>query len=127
VALLLPPLSCEHPGAAGVDFLSHLLRHLSGKLLVVWDRLPAYRAGVVSDFIRTQRGWLAIEWLPEYAPDLNPVEYIWGHWKKHELPNFCPHDLARLSYQLPGAAGAMPERRHPRLVHAFWQQARLSL
>ena len=80
MALLLPPLSCEHPGAAGVDFLSHLLRHLSGKLLVVWDRLPAYRAGVVSDFIRTQRGRLAIEWLQKQfskvSRDRHPPNYI---------------------------------------------------
>ena len=27
-----------------VDFLGHLLRHLPGKLLVVWDGLPAHRA-----------------------------------------------------------------------------------
>ena len=35
-----------------VDFLGHLLRHLPGKLLVVWDGLPAHRARVVSEFIR---------------------------------------------------------------------------
>jgi transposase len=73
-----------------VDFLGHLLRHLPGKLLVVWDGLPAHRARLVSEFIRVQRGRLAIEWSPGYAPELNPVEYIWGYWKHHQLPNFCP-------------------------------------
>ena len=119
----LYPASIRAPQV--VDFLGHLLRHLSGKLLVVWDGLPAHRAGVVSDFIRAQRGRLAIEWLPGYAPELNPVEYIWGYWKKHELPNFCPRDFAQLSYQARRALCRM--RRRPRLVHAFWQQARLSL
>ena len=38
-----------------VDFLGHLLRHLPGKLLVVWDGLPAHRARLVSEFIRVQR------------------------------------------------------------------------
>ena len=52
-----------------VDFLGHLLRHLPGKLLVVWDGLPAHRARLVSEFIRMQRGRLAIEWLPGYAPN----------------------------------------------------------
>ena len=108
-----------------VDFLGHLLRHLSGKLLVVWDGLPAHRARVVSDFIAAQRGRLAIQWLPGYAPELNPVEYIWGCWKKHELPNFCPHDFAQLSYQARRALCRM--RRRSRLVRAFWQQARLPL
>ena len=50
-----------------VDFLGHLLRHLPGKLLVVWDGLPAHRARLVSDFISAQRGRLTIEWLPGYA------------------------------------------------------------
>jgi transposase len=73
-----------------IDFLGHLLRHLPGKLLVVWDGLPQHRARLVTEFIRAQRGRLAIERLPAYAPELNPVEYIWGYWKHHELPNFCP-------------------------------------
>jgi transposase len=29
------------------------------------------------------------EYLPGYAPELNPVEYLWGYWKHHALPNFC--------------------------------------
>jgi hypothetical protein len=36
--------------------------------------------------------------LPAYAPELNPVEYIWGYWKHHELPNFCPRDFGQLSH-----------------------------
>jgi hypothetical protein len=58
--------------------------------LVVWDGLPAHRARLVSEFIRTQQARPAIEWLPGYAPELNPVEYIWGYRKHHELPNLCP-------------------------------------
>jgi hypothetical protein len=73
-----------------VDFLSHLMRHLPGKLLVAWDGLPAHRARLVSEFIRAQR-------LPGYAPELNPVEYIWGYWKHHALPNFCPRDFGQMS------------------------------
>jgi len=100
-----------------VDFLGHLLRHLPGKLLVVWDGLPAHRARLVSEFIRAQRGRLVIERLPGYAPELNPVEYIWGYWKQHALPNFCPRDFGQLSYQARRALRRM--RRRPRLVRAF--------
>ena len=41
-------------------------------------------------FIRDQKGRLEIEYLPPYAPELNPVEYIWAHCKHHELPKDCP-------------------------------------
>jgi transposase len=108
-----------------VDFLGHLLRHLPGKLLVVWDGLPAHRARLVTEFIRAQRGRLALEWLPGYAPELNPVEYIWGYWKHHELPNFCPRDFTQLSHQARRALRRM--RRRSRLVRSFWHQATLSL
>jgi transposase len=108
-----------------VDFLSHLLRQLRRKLLVVWDGLPAHRATLVREFIAAQNGRLAIECLPGYAPELNPVEYIWGYWKHHELPNFCPRDFAELSYHARHALRRM--RRRPRLVQSFWKQANLSL
>jgi len=108
-----------------IDFLRHLLRHLSGKLLLVWDGLPAHRSRLVGEFITAQRGRLAIECLPAYAPELNPVEYIWGYCKHHELPNFCPRDLGQLGYQARRALRRM--RRRPTLVRSFWQQAELSL
>ena len=58
------------------DFRGHLLRHLSGKLLVVWDGLPAHRGRTVKEFLAAHHGRLAVEQLPAYAPELNPVEYI---------------------------------------------------
>ena len=112
-------------GAEVVDFLGHLLRHLPGKLLVVWDGLPAHRGRVVKEVLAAQRGRLVTERLPAYAPELNPVEYIWGYWKHHELPNFCPHDFQQLSYQARRALRRM--RRRPALVRSFWHQAHLSL
>jgi transposase len=59
--------------------------------------------------------------LPPYAPELNPVEYIWGHWKHHELPNFCPRDFTQLSYYARRALARMHHR--PTLVMAFCEQA----
>ena len=106
-----------------IDFLAHLLRHLRGKLLIVWDGLRSHRSRVVWDFIRQRHGRLWLEFLPAYAPELNPVEYLWAHWKHHELPNFCPDSYGELSCQARQALRRM--RRRPMLVCAFWQQAEL--
>jgi transposase len=115
------------PGTIGgpqvVEFLQHLLRHLRGKLLVIWDGLPAHRSRVVKDFLIQQRKRLEVEFLPAYAPELNPVEYLWGYWKEHELPNFCPKNFGELSHHALGALRRM--RRRPTLVAAFWKQAEL--
>ena len=59
-----------------IEFLSHLLRHVPGKLLIVWDGLPGHRSRATWEFIREQRGRLWVEFLPGYAPELNPVEYL---------------------------------------------------
>ncbi len=106
-----------------VDFLTHLQRHLPGKLLIIPDRLPSHRSQLVRDNIAAQHGRLSTEFLPAYAPELNPVEYVWGYWKHHELPNLCPRTFAQLSYHARCALRRM--RRRPKLVVAFWKQAEL--
>ncbi len=106
-----------------IEFLSHLLRHIPGKLLIVWDGLPGHRSRAVRQFAQQQRGRLWLEYLPGYAPELNPVEYLWSHWKQHELPNFCPTTLGQLSDSARQALRRM--RRRPTLVCAFWEQAEL--
>ena len=104
-------------------FLEHLLRHVAGPVLVIWDRLGTHRNQLVREFVAAQRGRLTLEYLPAYAPELNPVEYIWGHWKQHELPNFCPRNFGQLSQYARRALTRM--RQRPALVRAFWQQAGL--
>ena len=37
-------------------FLAHLLRHIPGKLLIVWDGLPGHRSRAVWEFVRRAEG-----------------------------------------------------------------------
>ena len=106
-----------------IEFLTHLLRHIPGKLLIIWDGLPGHRSRETREFVQQQRGRLWLEYLPGYAPELNPVEYLWSHWKQHELPNFCPQTFGQLSFHARRALQRM--RRRPTLVCAFWEQAEL--
>ncbi len=96
-----------YPGAIGelevIDFLKALVRHIDGPLLIVWDRLPAHRSGASS------RDHIATEYLPPYAPELNPVEYIWAYWKQHELPNVCPKDYWERRARPQSAAANAPQ------------------
>jgi hypothetical protein len=39
-----------------LDFLRHLMRQLPGKLLIVWDGLPAHRSRVVKSFVAEHAG-----------------------------------------------------------------------
>ena len=106
-----------------VEFLAYLVQQLPCPLLIVWDRLPGHRSRLVAEFVALLDGQIELEYLPAYAPELNPVEYLWGHWKHHQLPNVCPKDLWQLNE---GARRTLRRlRRRPRLITAFWKQASL--
>lgn len=90
-------------------------------MLVIWDRLAARRSRLVRDFVDSLGGRLKIERLPAYAPEMNPVEYIWGYLKTHEIPNLCPNHFADLGAAAKSALRRM--RRRKPLLAAFWQQA----
>jgi transposase len=106
-----------------VEFLEALVRNINGPLLIVWDRLAAHRSGLVHDHLDGLKGRIQVEYLPAYAPELNPVEYIWAYWKQHELPNVCPKDYWQLGQVARRTLRKM--RRRPRLIVAFWKQASL--
>jgi transposase len=110
-------------GPQVVDFLGALTRHIPRPMLVVWDGLPAHRSRLVRDYVESLQGRIELAYLPPYAPELNPVEYIWAHWKQHELPNVCPKDYWQLSEAARRTLRRM--RRRPRLITAFWKQSSL--
>ena|SRR2546425_354971 len=77
-----------------IGFLKDLKRFVKGaKVILVWDHLPAHRSKVMKHFLFQQRDWLEIEWLPGYAPDLNPTEAVWNNIKGRELANFCADQI----------------------------------
>jgi transposase len=106
-----------------IIFLKHLLAHIKGDLLVIWDGSPTHRSTLIKEFLVSTNGRLQLERMPAYAPELNPVEYLWGYWKHHELPNFCPMNFGELSSHAKSALRRM--RRRPTLITAFWKQAKL--
>ena len=116
-----------YPGAIRqaevIDFLQALVRQIEKPLLIVWDRLSAHRGRLVREFIELSEGHIVTEYLTAYAPELNPVEYIWSYWKQHELPNVCPKDDGQLSRRARRALRRM--QRKPRLATAFWKQSSL--
>lgn len=83
-----------------VRFLRHVLRHIEGKLLVIWDGLPAHRSRRVKALLAEAPGRLHVERLPGYAPELNPDEGIWQHLKNVELANVCCEGMAELKRAL---------------------------
>lgn len=108
-----------------VEFLQALRRQLRRPLLVIWDGLPAHRSHRVREYIESLDGAIQLERLPAYAPELNPVEYIWSYLKRHEVVHFCPQDFAELTTFARRRLASM--QRRTSLVGSFWKQAELAL
>ncbi|HWG71648.1 MAG TPA: IS630 family transposase [Steroidobacteraceae bacterium] len=106
-----------------VQFLKALQATIGKKLLIVWDRLQAHRSRLVKEYLEGLDGRIALEHLPAYAPELNPVEYIWGYLKHHAMPNYCARDLTDLRQRASRNLRSM--QRRGTLVTAFWKQAEL--
>ena len=107
-----------------VAFLEHLLREVSGRMVLVWDGAPIHRSHVIKEFLANgaaQR--LHLERLPAYAPELNPGEGLWQQLKGVELRNVCCFNLPHLTHELRDAVKRV--RRKVRLIKSFFRGAKL--
>lgn len=105
-----------------VVFLRELLRHLRGKVVVVWDGGGNHKGPVIREFLRRNRR-LRLERLPAYAPDLNPVEAVWSWLKWGRLANFVADDLDELDDWVIEYLVAL--KYDSRLLRALWQRSDL--
>lgn len=111
-------------GLQVVEFLKHLQRHVPGKLLLLWDGASIHRSRVVREHLASTKGQVEVERLPAYAPELNPVEYMWGHLKTHEIANLVASpSVWNLSFEATAALRRM--RRRPSIITACYVQAEL--
>jgi hypothetical protein len=98
------------------------MSHIPGSLLIVWDRLSAHRSKLTCDFNASQGERLWVEYLPCYAPELNPSN-TFGRTGNSTL---CPMSARRTTGLDETARRTLKRmRRRPRLITAFWQQAEL--
>jgi len=79
-----------------ISFLRQLRRQVRSPLVLVWDRLGAHRSKAVSRFLQ-KASTLHVVLLPPYAPELNPVELVWGYLEINPLANFAFFDLPTLT------------------------------
>jgi putative transposase len=76
------------------DLLTERLRRVP--VVVLHDRGNMHRGEPV-DALDGDVDWLVgMEFLPPYAPELDPVEELWNWLKYDELPNFAPRDVTHL-------------------------------
>jgi hypothetical protein len=86
------------------DTLIGVLEQLAGfyacqRVVLLWDGLSSHWSYKMRAHLDAQRNWLTVERLPAYAPELNPVEYLWANLKGVELANFTGDTVAEVADQ----------------------------
>jgi hypothetical protein len=109
---------------AVVGFLRDLLKHLRGKVVVVWDGGGNHKGPLVREFLRRNRR-LTLERLPAYAPDLNPVEAVWSWLKYGQLANYVPDGIPELDDEV--VERLVELKSDPGLLRVLWERSELPL
>jgi transposase len=103
--------------------LRHFQRHIARPMIIIWDRLNAHRAVLVKDYVAAHPD-LEVEWLPPYAPDLNPEEGCHGNVKQH-LRNAAPATTHDIRVQVDRGFARL--RHRPDLLLGFFRHAGLNV
>jgi len=92
--------------AYDTDSLIGVLEQLKGfyaghKVVLLWDGLSSHWSYKMRAHLHEQRHWLKVERLPAYAPERNPVEFLWANLKGKgaELANFTGDTVAEVADQ----------------------------
>ena len=104
-------------------FLRHLLRTVRGPVVLVHDRGNMHRGQPLRELCAGYAR-LHLHDFPPYAPELNPVEYLWNWCKDKELCNFAAHDVPELES---AACGCLEDARHDQQrLRSFFDSSPLS-
>jgi transposase len=105
-------------------FVARLLQRVGRAITLVLDRWQVHRSAVRRLEERFGRR-IHIEWLPPYAPELNPVEHVWSHTKHSDLANYVPEDILRLGKSVNDSL--RKKCTNQRLLQSFFRAAQLQL
>jgi transposase len=108
---------------AVLGFLKQLARHFREPLLLVWDRAKIHRGLAIEVFLDVL-GWRQF-YFPPYAPELNPVEYLWSYLKTNPLANLAYPEVALLAAA--GRRHARSLQHKPGLLRSFIRHSPLAL
>jgi len=107
-----------------VAFIRALRASKRGPLIVILDRWSVHRAAA-KQILDSRLRNIEFEWLPAYAPELNPVEALWSHTKYGELANFVPDDTPQLQRTV--RKSLKSQARDQGLKTSFFQTAKLRI
>lgn len=82
-------------GGSVATFVRNVGKRLHAPITVIWDECAIHWAWPMKKLLEVNPS-IEVEALPPYAPELNPVDYVWSYVKYGRLANYCPTNLAEL-------------------------------
>lgn len=101
-----------------IERLRSFLRGRKSRVFLVLDRHPAHIAKVVAQYVHSLRGRLELHFLPGYAPELNPDEFVWNHLKRQGVAKKPLRRDESLRSRVQADLAAI--RSNPALVRSFF-------
>lgn len=101
-----------------VEFLKAFRRGGRGKVYLVVDGHPSHRARTVADYVSSCGGKLELHFLPPYAPDLNPDEFVWQYTKTNGVAKKPLRQNESLKERVVGDLAVV--KSSPKLVRSFF-------
>ena len=102
-----------------LTFLQRLVRGAGSKVFLIVDNLKAHKAGKVQAWVAAHREELELFFLPAYAPEHNPDEFLHSDLKKSLGRRPAAKGRAELKSSLRGYLRRL--QRQPERVRAFFQ------
>jgi transposase len=106
-----------------LDGLEHFRQHIQGPIILIWDQSRTHKALLVKAYLE-EHPEIHVEYLPSYAPELNPEEYCHGNVKRH-MKNAIFHSKIEIRNNL--NKGFSRLRKRPDILLGFFQHADLKL
>jgi transposase len=104
-----------------LNFLRRLVRETARKLFLIVDNLPVHRARRVAAWVQDNAERIELVYLPPYAPEHNPDEFLNNDLKQAMARRRTPRDKAALKSSLTSYMRSL--QRCPAKVRAFFRAA----
>ena len=104
-----------------LKFLRRLIKGADRKLFVIVDNLRVHRAKLVTAWVAENADRIELFYLPPYAPECNPDEYVNNDVKQGMGRRATPMDRAAMKVGLHSHTRGL--QRRPEKVRSFFQPA----
>jgi len=102
-----------------IEKLKAFMRYRRRPVFLVLDGHPAHRAKIVAAYVQSLKGRLELHFLPGYAPDLNPDEFVWNHLRQNGVTKKPLKQNEKLKARVEQDLALI--KSNPRLVRSFFR------